>query len=158
MNPPLDDLESELSGLRPARPPARLERRLDRALAVPPPGLDWVAWIRRWGLGFGAGAAVLVALLWLNRPAAPPFQPAVAEDAGEPSAQGGESRWTQTDATAFLVGAEDEGVLYVDPSTPFRRVKCRFLDASQWRDGRQGVSVEIVRPREDLILVPLRVY
>jgi endogenous inhibitor of DNA gyrase (YacG/DUF329 family) len=57
----------------------------------------------------------------------------------------------------YLLSAEDGGWMQTRAAWPVRQVRCRYIDASQWRDEAQNVTFEVYLPRDETVLVPVRI-
>jgi hypothetical protein len=58
----------------------------------------------------------------------------------------------------YLVAAEDGGWLAPRQAWPVRQIRCQYVDASLWRDETRNVTYEVYVPRDETLLVPVRVY
>ncbi|MCP5515964.1 MAG: hypothetical protein H7A45_01750 [Verrucomicrobiales bacterium] len=173
MKTPWEDLENELHRLAPKQPGDRLATRIEARLKATVS--DTVTGTRpRALLKFClplAAAAVFVALLTplLNDPEAdtPPEEKqlaatntrAVPNVARPPDATPNPAGSLRRVGEAnYLYGAADEGVVYGDGDTPYRRIRYQFLDTSEWQDEASRAVVRVIVPREDVLLLPMNVY
>src|SRR5690606_11805061 len=116
----------------------------------------WLAW--------GVAAAMTVAF-FIRTPsstaqpagpaAAPP--PTLAPDPVEPGA--GPPRFLPVSTTKTLIGALDEGVVFLEDGQPARKVRYEFLDTVDLRSAADpGARVNVTYPREEIRLVPVQTY
>jgi hypothetical protein len=57
-----------------------------------------------------------------------------------------------------VVEAEDEGVVYASATQPLRQIRCQVVATAEWRNAQDHTKVEVWIPREEVMLVPMRVY
>lgn len=57
-----------------------------------------------------------------------------------------------------FVGATDEGVVGAVAGVPFRRVRFQLADAYHWENTENGSRLEMVIPREEVLLLPVLTY
>jgi hypothetical protein len=187
MNEPLDDLVGELGRLRPSQPARRLTRRVEAALAEeagaapapaevlaiaparppgsPEPGIAGGGW-GRWlplAAAFAVIAAVVVSVAL--RPKAPqqvgptplgstggiPLTPPVLVRA-QPGPE-----FRRVRAADYLVDAEDHGLIYTSTSTPWRKVTWQYVSSSEWRNERDRTTYQVLIPREETVVIPVRI-
>lgn len=166
MNTPNDSFEEELRALRPGVPSARLAVRIAAALD----GADAQARVARqarrpspalW-LSWGVAAAMTVAF-FSRTPTAPAAagpaavdRPAPSSSAGSTAAQGASPRFTPVATTNTLVGALDEGVVFLEDGRPARKVRYEFLDTVDLRSTDDSrATIVVTTPREEIRLVPV---
>lgn len=142
MDDDFQDLEAELSRLRPVAARPDLVRRIGRDLA--PPRRASRGWL--WASIPAAAAIAAVAVLgprWPARPAAGPAPPASAP-ALRPVA-----------VRDQLVGPLEEGYVMLADGRPARRLRETHLDTVVWKDPRSAASLQWSVPREEVRIVPL---
>ena len=65
----------------------------------------------------------------------------------------------QVNTSLYVVDAYDEGLMRFDGGrTPFRSIRYHLLDTVELKDPRSDVSVRMSRPREEIMLIPLRTH
>ncbi len=57
-----------------------------------------------------------------------------------------------------FVGARDDGVIGAVGGVPFRRVRFQLADTYLWENGEDGSRLEMVIPREEILLLPVVTY
>jgi len=57
----------------------------------------------------------------------------------------------------YLLEAADDGVIFTSHTTPWRKVRWEFLSASEWRDERHKTTIQVLIPREQTVVIPVRV-
>ncbi|MBE2215318.1 MAG: hypothetical protein IAE82_15705 [Opitutaceae bacterium] len=172
MNTPEDSLEGELRALRPAAPSLRLAGRIGadlaretsaaptsdpaRRRARPRDASLWLAW--------GVAAAMTVAFFVRTPPSSPrPGGPATAPPptvaTGPVDQVAGTPRFLPVSTTKTLIGALDEGVVFLEDGQPARKVRYEFLDTVDLRSAdAPGARVNVTYPREEIRLVPVQTY
>lgn len=170
MNTPTDPFEEELRALRPATPSLRLAGRIATDLAAAPatstaPRRIALRDVSLW-LSWGVAAAMAVALFTRTQPASNPGEdsgtasrpatsaaiPTVATDAAP-------ARFTPVSSTNTLVGALDEGVVFLEDGQPARKVRYEYVDTVNLLstdDSRTTINVST--PREEIRLVPVQTF
>jgi hypothetical protein len=167
MNDSFTELETELKALCPQRPAAALLERIGGDLMVSghesPAGhhprnaaatnlgsWKWHGWR---ALGAVAAIALVAAVSWMSlsvgvRPSTvtSPVQPA-AISAAAPAYQ-------PVAAANVLYDLKDEGLVYVDGSTPARRLRYRYLDTYTWKNSRNNASLKWSVPRDEIRVLP----
>jgi len=163
MNPLTDPFEEELRALQPAQPSLRLASRLAADLAAgPAPAArrDRAARLRQaslW-LSWGVAAAMTVAYLTQAPPPAPPAAPE-AVSPPRPTAATPAARFAPVSATNTLLGALDEGVVFLEDGRPARKVRYEFvdtLDLLSTDDSR--AAIQVTTPREEIRLEPVQAF
>ena len=176
----MNDLEQELSSLKPVSPPDGLEARLEEALGeagnvavkrtveqsqtemIPMDGrttlLSWLAPLAI------AAAVALGAFLAVTRPVAEKTPSTRAESLPMASMPAvplpvfpGEG-WEASEATDHFLGGRDEGVVHQVGQPPARRFRYRFLDETIWRHPQANAVIRSTVPREEVVLVGLEPY
>jgi hypothetical protein len=175
MNDDFSDLEAELKRMRPRAPSAELRNRLaaalDRPDAPPAPAatarrsaIPRPAW--QWALGFTAvAAAVVLALVTARQPAlVDPVADQTARSANGtvvapiPPATSAADFYKPVSAENVLYDSRDEGLVTLDDGTAARRVFQRYLDTYTWRNPRTNASLRWTVPRDEVRVIPVRVY
>ena len=167
---PSDPFEEELRGLRPAPPPPHLANAIARALEHPaatatPAALALERRRRRarqaslW-LAWGIAAGMTVAFLHSRAQA-----PRLPHDAGAnpaatapaaPPVTGRSGDFMAVSTTNTLVGALDEGVVFLEDGRPARKVRYEFVDTVNLRaTGGSSATIDVSYPREEIRLVPV---
>jgi hypothetical protein len=137
MNNELEELEFELSRLRPRAPSEFLEARVGAALEKNRPGAGAVFLRGLAGAGFAAAIAWLVAFAPGMREArGAALQPMVAEET--------------------LQSAQDEGLMTLDDGSKARRLRLRYVETLSWSGG--GRTLTWTAPREELRIVPVMAF
>lgn len=171
---PSDPFEEELRGLQPAPPPPRLATAVARALdhpadiiavdaRAPEPGRRrharqvslWLAW--------GVAACMTAALLHTRAQTARHLQGVEAPPAPGPVQETrtstGDPAFQPVSTTNTLVGALDEGVVYLEDGRPARKVRYEFVDTVNLRAaGDPAATIKLSYPREEIRLVPLDAF
>ncbi len=162
MNSFLDNLETELKQLAPQPPPERLRLKIQRDLDAAPPVrlLPFPRPIRTAGLALAAALTLLLAgWQWFWPPAGqPPTAPGSVPSAQAAAAQPPTSPFRMVYQGRYLWRAEDEGIVYLQGQQPFRQVRCQFIDAAQWQNSRDHLSVNLATPVEEVVLLPISTY
>lgn len=142
------ELETELKTLRPRRLPPRLAAVIASASELPRASAEILPWDwRRW-LGWSCAAVILFGLLSLAV-----RQPAPA------ATKAPVSRFVPTDRrTVVLEREEDEGFVPLADGSAARRYRIHSADIVTWTDPKTRASVRWIVPREDVQIVPVRVY
>ena len=172
-----DDAGAKLDGLLRDYFASRLDGQLGRAAAhfhrhlgggstgtgagAPPrtrrhhynPGGGWVIGI------VGSALAASIAALWagpslrLYTPRPDPVPPAisVASNDTEPPP-------LEMDELTLCSQTRDGGTVVLDGQTAARRVIRRELKQTRWTDPTTGASLEIIEPRQDIMLIQLQTY
>ena len=167
MNDSCTELETELKALRPQCPSSSLLERIGGDLAASghetPAGhhpryvaatnlgsWKWHGWR---ALGAIAAIALVAGVSWMSlsvgvRPSTvtPPVQPA-ANPAETPAYQ-------PVAAANVLYDLKDEGLVYVDGTTPARRLRYRYLDTYTWKNPRNNASLKWSVPRDEIRVLP----
>ncbi len=161
-------LEMELVQLHPRRPSADCEQRLRQGLnaasRATTAGGDAgsrsrFGVLRGWcAAALGAAALVLLAVLLVERgrnkavrtaagPTRVVFRPAAAETEGD--------RAAVVATGTVLYGIADGGTTVAGTGVPVRQVRLFLLEQARWETAGARASFEIVRPREEVVYVPL---
>lgn len=163
MNDPWEEIENELKNLRPSAPRERVTQRigleLDATETRASRGLwPWLGW--RWVAWATVGACCLGgAVAWHGWQWATPSRVATRPLAAPPSATAVVIPHYQPIKTAnYVVEAEDEGVVYASANLPLRQIRCQVVATSAWRNAKDNSTVEVWVPREEVMLIPMRVY
>lgn len=173
MNPSPDDLATELERLQPRRPSPRVTARLQQELTPACSGhTSLIPWrhATAWWL-ITAAAALLVVAVLLSRSTLPPRRAEAPPRAPTPQLHSTPPHPAFTAASPeispeyrqirhanYLLHAEDNGLVYVNDTVPVQRLRCRYVDASQWRDDRENVTVDFYVARDGIMLLPARIY
>ncbi len=162
MNGFLDNLEAELKQLAPQPPPERLRLKIMCDLEAAPPVrlLHSPRPIRTVCLALAAALALLLAGWHWFWPLAgqPSTAPGSAPSVQAAAAQPPTSPFQMVDQGRYLWRAEDEGIVYLPGQQPFRQVRCQFIDAAQWQNSRDHLSVNLATPVEEVVLLPISTY
>lgn len=171
---PPDPLEAELARLKPRAPSPFLRERLERTMTTQP----WSRRLHSWAL---AGAAALLAAgiawhPWQNgsgeqalpgepvsaaRGASVPSTPSVATRVSADQADalpGKPLRLVPAGARGYVVGWEDAGAWFPDNGPPVRRIRLRYIEATEWREQTGTARYRLWRPAEQEIWLPLDAY
>jgi hypothetical protein len=160
MNTPTDPFEEELRSLQPATPSLRLASRIAADLAgarAPGPAAGrrfaprdlslWLSW--------GVAAAMAVALFTRTPPASTTGAELATRPAPEASAAA-PARFTPVSSTNTLVGALDEGVVFLEDGRPARKVRYEYVDTVNLLGvGDSRATIAVTTPREEIRLVPV---
>ncbi|HNV00165.1 MAG: hypothetical protein KA191_16375 [Verrucomicrobia bacterium] len=168
-NDPLDDIAAELERLRPIQASDRLTRRLEQELESLPPSITARAVLPvrfRWvPVAVAAGLAFLaiVTVTWqarLRRPVAGVASSALENNRAEPAA--GRMPSAQAlrcvDLANYLLTAEEDGLVYASETAPWRKVRWRYLSASEWRNDQEHTTFQVLVPREEVVLLPVNIH
>ncbi|MCC5807016.1 MAG: hypothetical protein JJU00_11875 [Opitutales bacterium] len=159
--PDNDPLEAELAGLRPKPLPPVLEQRL-RAAPVRGAAARLPALCMRARFILPLAAVLFLSLggiaVWMwTHGDADPGSPAVARtdpaDTAAPS-----PRMRPVRAENYLANRIDEGVFIVGNHIAARQYRYQFVDTVVWEDPRDGTTVEMSVPREEIVLVPIHSF
>jgi len=137
MNNELEELEFELSRLRPRAPSEFLQARVGAALEKSRRTAGSVLLRGVAGAGFAAAVAWLVT-----------FSP------GVPGSRG--AALLPVAAEETLQSAQDEGLMTLDDGTKAQRLRLRFVETVSWSDG--GRTLTWTAPREELRIVPVMAF
>jgi hypothetical protein len=174
MDESLQELEAELKSLRLPRPAPSLCDRIGRDLAesesaapVSPrytaaTNLNTWKWLGWRTAGVAAAVALVVAVSWMNlEEVAPASVTPLEKQAGttpiRPAPAGrapSTDRYQPVAAANVLYDLEDEGPVYVDGSTPARRLRYRYLDTYTWKNPRNNASLKWSVPRDEIRVLP----
>jgi len=157
-----EDVAAELRRLQPVPPSADLTRRVQEAIAAAPSVSHPVVRVRRWRGRWAwapvavACAALILVALWPSRETIQPAKPErpVATVAAAPP----EPAWRRVDAEHYLVHAEESGIVYAGDTIPLRQLRYQVVDLSRWVDDREQMVIDVIRPREEMVFVPVNVY
>ncbi len=157
-----DPLEAELAKLRPKPLPPVLKNRL-RAAPGRSAAARIPAFMARARYVLPLAAVLLLALgglavwLWTHGDATRE-SPAVAQAAAEGSAAAPSPRMRPVRAENHLANRIDEGVFIVGSHIAARQYRYQFIDTVVWEDPRDGTTVEMSVPREEIVLVPIHSF
>ena len=177
MDESLPELEAELQALRPLRPSPALRDRIGSELGAPEAGTavagnprytsatnlsswKWLGWQTA---GVAAAVALVAAVSWMNfkpksapESAVPPLLLARTEPVGPlpRSPRIGRDSYQPVTATNVLYDLKDEGQVYVDGTTPARRLRYRYLDTYTWKNPRNNASLKWSMPRDEIRVLP----
>jgi len=157
MSDDLEQFEDALRSLvpRPLSEPARdaIQKRLGRA--------SWWRTIRRMAVIAAAACllAVIGATLWSKYGAPPKEEPdktpgTVSSTRDRPAPQSVPTKYRET----VYEQVWDEGTVFLDPTMPCRKVRRSSLERVSWRDPERGVNMEVVVPREEIVLIGMETY
>lgn len=136
MNDELNELEFELSRLRPREPSEFIEARVEAALENRrKPGFALMRGVA--AAGFAAAVAWLVA-----------FSPGMAEPRG--------AALEPVVAEETLQSAQDEGLMTLDDGSLAQRMRLRYVETVSWSGG--GRTLTWTAPREELRIMPVMTY
>ncbi|MCC5840182.1 MAG: hypothetical protein JJT96_08660 [Opitutales bacterium] len=161
MNTPPDHLEEELRRLRPQDLPVPLRARLGHARRT---GLAEVSARqmarRRYTLTALAALMTLgVGSWWLLQsapePTAAPPSPAMIADRQEDPASFG---MRAVRMEQHLANRIDDGVFIMGDRIGVQQFRYQFVDTVIWEDPRDGSTIEMSVPREEIVLVPLAAF
>jgi hypothetical protein len=158
-NPDHNDIETELRGLRPARPPQDLMARLNQTREGTAPEASTqrashravlVSWLVRWWPAPAAAALVLGAVLWSKMPASDPEGPSAGDD--QPVLMADEVLIER-----HLVAAYDSFARLPD-GEPIRYRCWEWIDEVMVRDTAQGIVIHQRIPRFEAFPVRFETY
>lgn len=178
MNEPWDNLEDELSRMKPRGLSPETREQIRRAIEEQPgPGLADSASLERparfWrlalpalaaGLTLLAGTGLLLRALRPDRaPAVPPVaaQPPASlpdEAPGAPPPVADDLALQPVSMDTVLVGQFDDGACVDTAQRPFRKIRYSLVDNMQWKDPAKGVILTRSAPREKVVWVSLETY
>jgi hypothetical protein len=161
MSTPPDPLEEELRRLRPLDVPVPLCARLGHARRT---GLAEVSERRIARRRFTLTALAAVVTLgigswWLLKPApdpavSPPSSAMIADRQENPASFGMRAvRMEQ-----HLANRIDDGVFIMGDRIGVQQFRYQFVDTVVWEDPRDGSTIEMSVPREEIVLVPLAAF
>lgn len=175
-SPDFSELEKNLGRLRPRGLDGAFEPRLSRQMELAESGREQqrVLWARFAPVA-GLSLAVLIVALGVRThlrqatgtAGAEPRMTAVEPtgNPGETTSGAGPRAPGQTDASAgnflpvshqnYLRAAQDAGIIDTGTSIPARRVRLEFEDDWRWHDPETQTNIQVIRPREEIILVPV---
>jgi hypothetical protein len=58
----------------------------------------------------------------------------------------------------YLIAAQEDGIVFSHSSTPLRKVKYSVISSSEWFDATEKATVQLLSPREEVVLIPINVY
>jgi len=173
MDETLQDLENELLNLRPRRPSAALQARLEATLAASartaPPGRAAATPLARtwqvWLLASAAILALVAATTFWRTPASPPAEPVLAQatvptaaSAAHPVAPDtgpvSESHYRPVAAASVLYDLKEDDDVYLSGQTPVRRVRYRYVDTYTWKNPATNASLKWSVPRDEIRVLP----
>jgi hypothetical protein len=168
------ELEVELKKLRPVRPSAELNSRIERALAdagqcagniIRPESRPCASDFRISWLGLGVGLAAAATFLILARVDLRPGDKTKAEPAGNTLASATPTleqraaalpNYQPTGLTQVVYGRHDEGLVFPRGATgPLRRVWTAKRETLRWRDRETGAQLSVSYPAEEVTLIPV---
>lgn len=180
MDDTFTELENELKALRPRRPSAGLQARIERELAGKTPAAAPIARtyvaatsFRSWKwAGWPLAAAVAVALavslgIWrhpsghsVKSPAVVSVSPSSATitQSSPPAAPLAGQRYRPVGATNVLYDMKDEGPAYLADHTPARRMRYRYVDTYTWKAPASNASLKWSVPREEVRVIPASLH
>lgn len=173
MDDELQQLEAELTRLRPAAPTRDFLARVERELSVPivapapvrRPAPLW--WLLTGVLPAAAALAVMITVAVRNRPQPPAPTPHPAEETVAvaapltspiltPQPRETPAAFKPVAAENVLYAARDEGLVTLDDGTPARRERLNYVDTIVWKNPRTNASVRWTVPREEVRVVPVK--
>lgn len=157
-------LEEELSAMTPAEPSEGLRSRIQLALLhaggdtpaepISRPSPSWFGWIP-------VAAAAMIALLAVvltpgtgRNPATDAPLATASESPRIDSASLTPVNWQPTSSNSKLERVDYEGVRLQD-STTYRQIRTRYMERRSYKNPKDGSTVEILVPREEVQLVPV---
>ena len=164
------ELEGELKKLRPARAPAELTSRIERALAdagestdnlIRPQSRPSVSEFRVNWLGLGLGLAAAASFLILARVDLRPgdkTKPTTLASATPTLEQKAAAlpNYQATGLTQVVYRRYDEGLVFPRGATqPARRVWTTRRETLRWRDRETGAQLSVSYPAEEVTLIPV---
>jgi hypothetical protein len=145
MDKDLEDLEKELTALRPRTPGRTLEGRI--AARLQPRRRAQFGWF-----ALPLAATVAVVFAWqMPRGVTPP--PTVEGDSVSPATA--ESQFKPVATQNLLYDAFDEGVVTLADGSKARRVSRSYVDTVVWRDPQSNASIKWSVPRDEVRLTQL---
>ena len=157
MDNEINQLEAELSRLRPVPPSRALIKRIDSELAVVEVkrAFPWMEWILAGALPAAAAIALLLTQLPRSGDA-----PAVSDSrsslpTGGAALDSNAASLKPVAAEKVLVSAADEGLVTLLDGTPARRERVHYVDTITWRNPRTNASLTWSVPREEVRVVPI---
>ena len=155
MDDDLQQLEAELSRLRPAAPTREMLARLETHLAPPARRAAPMWWLWAGALPLAAAAALAIAFILNTRSTrgqsiTPANANAIATQRPTIPAQ-----FQPVAAENVLYAARDEGLITLDDGTPARRERLNYVDTITWKNPRTNASVRWSVPREEVRVVPV---
>ena len=161
MDDDLQQLEAELTCLRPAAPPPEMLARLDAALACDALAAAEARVARRWWIWAGTlpiAAALVVALIVAVRRG--PSRATVPSEDGTVARPGpsapAENVFKPIAAENVLYAVSDEGFVTLDDGTAARRERLSYVDTITWKNPCTNASVRWTVPREEIRVVPVK--
>ncbi|HNQ87449.1 MAG TPA: hypothetical protein PKM73_02305 [Verrucomicrobiota bacterium] len=164
MNDPLNDIAAELERLRPSDPGEGLTRRIEAALEARSQRARGTVVLWPWAFRWAALAAALavivaVAVMVSRKPAsdAGARGPAMASMAEQSDRMPPEPAppFRRVNRGDYLLDAEDGGLIYTSAGTPWRKVTCEYVSASEWRDERARMTFQVLVPRRETVVIPV---
>ncbi len=163
----------------------RIESQLAKAQPRVGRSFQWPAW--PWWVPVTGGAALLLAVILfraqqplpitsapVTKPAygpqmsaeldSAPRIPAVASPADKKGLMAkavptmASAKLQRVNEANYLLGTQDDGVVYASATTPLRKVRCQFLATAQWKEENDNTTVEVIVPAEATLLVPMNVH
>ena len=159
-----EDLEKELSNLRPVRLSQGLMDRIAQGLegseaAAAEDKIIRPVWFRFGGLSLGAALAAAAAIFILARVDTSSVAPHSKVAGTTPTAQSPAPlpmQFIPDGATRVVYHTQDEGLIFPgDSATPVRRMRSRTRETLHWRNPRTGESIRVTYPSEEVRLIPV---
>jgi hypothetical protein len=156
MNDRMEEFEKELrESLSPLVPRGELAGRIGREIdvATGPRGARL-----RFLVPLAAAAAVLLALAVgdLFHPGDPRLTEVAAPSV--PPEKEALAAFHPVDYTQYLLGVNEEEVVYLEEAGPVMPVRLYLLDEVVWQDPARRVVLEVTAPREEVVFFPLEIY
>ncbi len=152
MDEDLQQLEAELTRLRPATLRRELFARVEAQLAIPVRRPRPLWWLWATALPIAAAFAVVFVVSIRNSPA-PGNETASA--VARPAAPAGAAAFKPVAAENVLYAAEDEGFVTLEDGTSARRERLDYVDTITWKNPRTNASVRWTVPREEVRVIPV---
>lgn len=155
MDDETQELEAELTRLRPTALPATLERRVAAELTQVEQ-----AGVRRakrpwWRVALPAAAALAIVAAWPGREAGTPAMHDVNATRARAARPLAADLLKPVAAENVLVAAQDEGVVTLQDGTTARRSRLQYVDTITWKNPRTNASLTWTVPREEVRVVPI---
>jgi hypothetical protein len=155
-----DAFERQLREFRPARPSDELMARLENRPAVRPARNEISFWagIRFVVFGTGGVTALVVILAGWFVVHNGLFHVSVTTGGVPPAVVSGQTPLVCAGTSEAVVAARDEGIYTDANGQPVQIIRLLDLNKSEWRDTRNGNRMEVVVPRQRLLVKDVETY
>ena len=162
MNTPHDAFENELRRVKPAAPSpelmARLRATLPASTKPEPKAAPLVPFWLRFALPLAAAAALVLMVLPGRAPDKPVSRIASVTPDRMPAESPVAPAARQVEASDYLLGARELGVVHAPDGKPYRVVQCVGVSKQVWENEADGRRVVKDLPHQQVLLVAMDTY